>query len=332
MRLRLRPGRRSLSALLALAVLLGAGCAVLATKERELTFQPVREVSGWFPGLPEDVREFYLPVSAEPGAERLFTWYWPHPDPEAPVLLYLHGVRWNLTAHLRRIENLRSFGFSVLAIDYRGFGKSDGEMPSEEGVYDDAAVAWRWVVAHVPESSKRFVYGHSLGTAVATQLAVGDAARDGLGGLIIEGGFTSLPEMAKALAPSWLPIDWLVTQKFGTIDRIAKVPAPVLIVHGTGDLRVPYRFSEALYAAAREPKRLVLVKGGGHYDTSWVGSAEYRRAIAELFDVPARSADAGAAGAGTRAVAPGVDRGTRVTDAGAAAGSGRGPKAGAVER
>ena len=287
---RFRPGRRSAIATLALVVLFGAGCAALASKERELTFRPVREVSGWFSGLPKDVREFYLPVSAEPGAERLFTWYWRNENPGAPTLLYLHGVRWNLTAHLRRIENLRSFGFSVLAIDYRGFGKSDGEMPSEESVYEDATAAWRWLVAQEPDASKRFVYGHSLGTAVATQLAIGQAASDGLGGLIIEGGFTSLPAMANALAPSWLPIDWLITQKFDTIDKIAKVPAPVLIVHGTGDLLVPYRFSEALYAAARDPKRLVLVEGGGHYNTSWVGYAEYQRAIAELFDMPSRTA------------------------------------------
>jgi len=289
---RFRPGRRFGAVLLALAVLLGAGCAALVTQERELTFRPVREASGWFSGLPADVREFYLPVSDAPDAERLHAWYWPSDEPGAPTLLYLHGVRWNLTGHLRRIENLRGFGFSVVAIDYRGFGKSDGEMPSEEGVYDDAAVAWRWLVAREPDASKRYVYGHSLGTAVATELAVGGAARDGVAGLILEGGFTSLPEMAKALAPSWLPIDWLVTQRFDTIDKIARVPAPVLLVHGTGDRLVPHRFSEALYAAARDPKKLVLVEGGGHYNTSWVGAPQYREAIAEMFGVPARGSAA----------------------------------------
>ena len=289
---RFRPGRRFGAVLLALAVLLGAGCAALVTQERELTFRPVREASGWFSGLPAGVREFYLPVADAPGAERLHAWYWPSDEAGAPTLLYLHGVRWNLTGHLRRIENLRSFGFSVVAIDYRGFGKSDGEMPSEEGVYDDAAVAWRWLVAREPDASKRYVYGHSLGTAVATELAVGGAARDGVAGLILEGGFTSLPEMAKALAPSWLPIDWLVTQRFDTIDKIARVPAPVLLVHGTGDRLVPHRFSEALYAAARDPKKLVIVEGGGHYNTSWVGAPQYREAIAEMFGVPARGSAA----------------------------------------
>jgi alpha-beta hydrolase superfamily lysophospholipase len=299
---RFRPGRRTGAAALSLAVLLGAGCAALVTQERELTFRPVREVSGWFSGLPSDVREFYLPLSDAPGAERLFTWYWPNENPSAPTLLYLHGVRWNLTAHLRRIENLRSFGFSVMAIDYRGFGKSDGEMPSEEGVYDDAAAAWRWLVSQEPDPRKRFIYGHSLGTAVATQLAVDKGAADGMGGLILEGGFTSLPEMARALAPSWFPVDWFVTQKFATLEKIAKVPAPVLLVHGTGDRMVPHRFSEALYQAANNPKQLVLVDGGSHYNTSWVGASQYRKAIAELFHVPARTATP-AGGSGKRPVA-----------------------------
>ena len=80
-----------------------------------------------------------------------------------------------------------------------------------------------------------------------------------------------------ALAPSWLPVDWLVTQKFATLEKIAKVPAPVLIVHGIGDQLVPHRFSETLYAAARDPKKLVLVEGGSHYNTSWTGAAAVPR-------------------------------------------------------
>jgi pimeloyl-ACP methyl ester carboxylesterase len=221
-RLRRRSLRGLGFALLALAVLLGAGCAALVTQERELTFRPTREASGWFSGLPADVREFYLPVSDAPGAERLHAWYWPSDDPRAPTLLYLHGVRWNLTAHLRRIENLRSFGFTVMAIDYRGFGRSDGDLPSEESVYEDAHAAWRWVVERESDAAKRFVYGHSLGTAVATHLASDEGGRDGLGGLILEGAFTNLPEMAAALAPSWLPIDRLVTQRFDTRSKIAR--------------------------------------------------------------------------------------------------------------
>ena len=278
--------RALVGALVALGLV--TGCTTLEEKERALTFRVEKRDAGWYSGQPVEVQDVYLPVSAAPDAQRIHAWWWPDADPDAPVVYYLHGVRWNLTGHLRRIEQLRQFGYSVFAIDYRGFGKSDGEMPSEEGVYEDAHVAWRWLVAHERDPAKRYVYGHSLGTAVATHVATDEGARDGMAGLILEGGFTSLPEMAKALAPSWLPIDWLVTQGFETIDKIAKVPAPVLLVHGTGDRLVPHRFSEALYAAAPEPKKLVLVEGGGHYNTSWVGAAQYREAIAELFGVTAR--------------------------------------------
>jgi len=287
-----RAARRATIAIVSFAVALAAGCAMLTTKERELTFRPVKEDSGWFSGLPADVREFYLPVSDAPGAERLMAWHWPNENADAPTLLYLHGVRWNLTGHLQRIAHLRSFGFSILAIDYRGFGKSDGELPSEESVYEDALAAWRWVVAREPEASQRIIYGHSLGTAVATHLAVDAGQRDGMGGLIIEGAFTTLPEMAAALAPSWLPLNLLVTQQFDTRGKIANVPSPVLIVHGTSDRLVPHRFSQALYEAARDPKKLVLVEGGSHYNTAWVGATAYREAIAELFDVKLAAAQA----------------------------------------
>jgi hypothetical protein len=166
-----RAARRAALAVVAFASVLAAGCAMLSAKERELTFRPAREASGWFAGLPPDVREFTIPAADAAGAERIAAWHWPHEDPQAPTLLYFHGVRWNLTGHLHRISHLRSFGFSILAIDYRGFGKSDGDTPSEESVYEDALAAWRWVVAQEPDASKRIVYGHSLGTAVATWAA-----------------------------------------------------------------------------------------------------------------------------------------------------------------
>jgi pimeloyl-ACP methyl ester carboxylesterase len=78
-----------------------------------------------------------------------------------------HGVRWNSTGHLNRMSQLRRFGFSVFAIDYRGFGKSDGELPSEATVYEDARAGWKWVVDHRADASRRYIYGHSLGGAVA---------------------------------------------------------------------------------------------------------------------------------------------------------------------
>ena len=150
---------------------LGTGCVSLEHKERELTFRVVKADAGWYSGLPADVQELYLPVGSAPDAPRIHAWWWPDADPNAPVVFYLHGARWNLTGNLRRIEQLRKFGFSVFAIDYRGFGKSDGDLPSETMVYEDARVGWAWLKERQPDPARRFIYGHSLGGAVAIDLA-----------------------------------------------------------------------------------------------------------------------------------------------------------------
>ena len=236
------------------ALVFVAGCTTLEERERALTFRVEKNDAGWFSGVPEAVEDVYLPVTADAGGPRIHAWWWPDADPRAPVVYYLHGVRWNLTGHVRRIEQLRRFGFAVFAIDYRGFGKSDGDLPSEQMVYEDALAGWRWVAQRQPDPARRLIYGHSLGGAVAidlaaklaTQAAGGPQAR----GLIVESTFTSLPDVAAELSWSWLPTSLILTQKFDSIAKIKAVDMPVLVVHGAGDRFIPARFSEALYAAA----------------------------------------------------------------------------------
>ena len=115
-------------------------------------------------------------------------------------------MRWNLTGQLNRMSQLRRFGFSVFAIDYRGFGQSDGEMPSEATVYEDARIGWQWLVAHEPDASRRYIYGHSLGGAVAIDLAAQVSREaEGAHGLIVESRFTSLPELVSEMGYGWLP-------------------------------------------------------------------------------------------------------------------------------
>src|SRR5437016_2514917 len=162
--------RLSLS-LAALAALTACGSVALLHEEERLTFRVVRETPGWYNGMPDGIKEFDLRVGSAADAQRVHAWWWPAADPHAPAVLYLHGARWSLTGQVFRLEQLREFGFSVLAIDYRGFGKSDGEQPSEKTVYEDARVAWDWLVAQQPDPAKRFIYGHSLGGAVAVDLA-----------------------------------------------------------------------------------------------------------------------------------------------------------------
>ena len=276
--------RRAFAAALAgvAAVLTAGGCSQLAQKERELTFRIEPGTASWYSGLPEGVTEFSIPVAAGDKSEQIHAWWWPAARKDAPALLYLHGARWNLTGHLFRIEQLREFGFSVLAIDYRGFGKSDGGLPSERSVYEDARVAWERLAQLQPDPKKRYVYGHSLGGAVAVDLAT-RLQPEQAAGLIVESSFTSLADIARALSYRWLPVQLLMSQKFDSIDKIGRVELPVLIVHGDSDRYVAPRFSQELFATARGKKRLLLVEGGGHNNAMRLGKPEYRRALRELF-------------------------------------------------
>ena len=287
------------AAVIAIVAVLVGGCVGLEWKERELVFRPVRESAAWYSGMPDTVQEMYLQVGAD--AQRIHAWWWPADNPTAPIVYYLHGARWNLTGNLNRISQLRRFGFSVFAIDYRGFGKSDGDLPSEASVYEDARAGWQWVLAHESDPARRYIYGHSLGGAVAVDLAANSAADAGARGLIIESSFTSLADMALELSNGWLHVGPLLSQKFDSIDKIRQVRMPVLIVHGGADRYVPARLSEALYAAAPEPKKLLLVENGSHNNSMQVGDAEYRQALTEMFG-PVGAAPAGAATA--RSIVP----------------------------
>ena len=278
---------------IAAAMLVVAGCAQLAEKERELTFRVVPGTASWFDGLPAGVQEFDLVVDADGKPQRIHAWWWPAAMQHAPAVLYLHGTRWNLTGQTSRIDRLHAFGFSVLAIDYRGFGKSDGDLPSEQTVYEDARVAWDRLTELQPDANKRFIYGHSLGGAVAIDLAarLSEAAAQAgtpvpAHGLIVESSFTTLADIARAVTSPLLPV-FLLSQKFDSLAKVHELRMPVLFVHGAGDSYVPSRFSQELYQAAPEPKKLLLVDGATHNNCMRVGSAEYLAAIHELFSLEA---------------------------------------------
>ena len=321
-----------------MGVLTACGTAALQHEEERLTFRVVKEVPGWYAGLPDGVHEFDIPVNHGADAQRIHAWWWPAKNPNAPAVLYLHGTRWSLTGQVFRLEQLRDFGFSVLAIDYRGFGKSDGDVPSERTVYEDAHAAWDWLVARQPDPARRFIYGHSLGGAVAVDLAAslseqgeqgapatraaagGEATESTVqpvtrrvpaaaklkiasadqaaslrgspaGGLIVESSFTSLADMAREVTFAWLPVGLLMSQKFDSMSKMAKVTMPVLVVHGAADRFVPSRFSQQLYDAATAPKELLLVEGGSHNNSMRTGADRYRQALGKLFGLSLKGAE-----------------------------------------
>jgi alpha-beta hydrolase superfamily lysophospholipase len=280
----LRRRRLSLLLLACLLVLLPIGCAKLEQTERELVFRIEPGTARWFSGLPAGLEEVHLQSPALGTNESLHAWWWPAARKDAPALLYLHGSRWNLTGQLFRIEQLHALGFSVLAVDYRGFGQSRGALPSERSVYQDALIAWEHLARLQPEADKRFIYGHSLGGAVAVNLAheLTGENRAQAAGLIVESSFTNLGDVAAAVTNTSLPVRWLLSQEFDSLSKIGEVGIPVLIAHGRDDRYVPSRFSEALFEAASEPKQLLLIEGANHNNGLRMAGSSYRQALQAL--------------------------------------------------
>ncbi|MBV4499977.1 alpha/beta hydrolase [Pseudomonas shirazensis] len=283
--------RRWLSWLCMAVLMIGlpAGCSVLQHKERELVFRIEPGQASWFRGLPAGVQELDLRPRTFTANQSLHAWWWPAQRADAPAILYLHGVRWNLTGQLFRIEQLHAMGYSVLAVDYRGFGQSRGDLPSEATVYEDAQVAWERFAQLQPDRNKRLIFGHSLGGAVAVELAAElsrqaqkDGSQSAARGLILESTFTSLGDVAAVVADTALPVRWLLSQKFDSIDKIDQVGMPVLLVHGQDDRYVPPRFSQQLYEAAQQPKTLLLVPGASHNNSMSLAGPRYRQAIKAL--------------------------------------------------
>lgn len=272
---RTRPALRRWALALLAAALLGA-CATLDELQRQWIFRPTTEDWRGFHSGILSYEERWIPVGST--GERLHAWWVPAAAAErrAPILLYLHGSRWNLTGSAYRIAGFQRMGFNVLAVDYRGFGKSSALLPSEQSVYEDARAAWAWVVAEEPDPRRRVIYGHSLGGAVATELAQ-DAE---VAAVVLESTFTSIRDMALRTPAALLPLDSMLTQRFDTLAKIGRLRAPVFIVQGAEDTVVPPDMAHQLYAAAREPKRLFLVDGFGHRGAVRAVAEDLSRALA----------------------------------------------------
>jgi alpha-beta hydrolase superfamily lysophospholipase len=271
-------GRRASYALAAIVIACTAsGCSWLDQKQRELIFRPAKESWWGSRGVANNYEERWIPVGTQ--GEKIHAWWAPSTDAHAPALLYLHGARWDLSASVSRIERWKKLGFSVLAIDYRGFGKSTDVTPSEEFAYEDAEAAWTALAAIAP-GKPRFLVGHSLGGAVAAEMA---RRHPEASGLVLEATFTSIKDMVAQSTWSVLPVGLILTQQFDTLAKMPDIHVPVMVTHGTSDSVVPFEMGEKLFAAAQSPKRFVKVDGGSHHNLSAAGFDAYRTTLHELF-------------------------------------------------
>ena len=267
----------------AAATLLSVGCATLDERQREWIFQPGDRAWGgsasYAEGMEDVWIDFQSSVTGKP--TRLHGLWLPAEQrrDDGPVLLYLHGARWNVAGSAPRIRRMQQLGFSVLAVDYRGFGKSTAELPSEDMAYEDAHAAWKWLAEHHGQRA-RYVFGHSLGGAIAIDLA---SKVEDEQGVIVEGTFTSIPDVASSMKWGWLPVGPLITQRFESIKKVTRLQSPLLVVHGANDSLIPSELGRKLYEAATSRKHFLLVEGGSHYSTMAVGQSQYREALSQLF-------------------------------------------------
>lgn len=213
--------------------------------------------------------------------ERIHGWWIPAKDENAMVLLYLHGNGINIGANVAHARRFHQLGFSVLLMDYRGYGQSEGPFPHEAQVYEDAETMWNYLTQDRQIPPQRiFVYGHSLGGAIAIELAT---RHRNCAGVIVDGTFTSMRDMA-SLNPFFnlFPIDWILTQEFDSISKVADLHVPKLFIHGTADDRVPAYMSEELYQTAAAPKQLYLVPSAGHNNVAETAGLRYLQVVQQF--------------------------------------------------
>ncbi len=224
-----------------------------------------------------------LHIPSGSGAERgeLHAWWIPAENPDAPTMLYLHGNFRNISYNLENALRFRALCCNLLLVDYRGYGKSTGGKPSEAKVYEDAEAAWQYLVSqHGVKPQQLFIYGHSLGGAVAIDLALRHPES---AGLIAESTFTSMQAMGE-LKYAYLPTSLLLNQRFESLQKVTQLKVPVLLIHGTWDRKVPVGMARQLFDAAPQPKTLTLIEGGEHSNNAAVGWVEYRDAVSAFVE------------------------------------------------
>lgn len=248
-----------------LATLLATAAVVLFGArwiERALMYHPSRErVSPAEAGL-LDVEEIEFP--AADGA-RVLAW-WAKAQPGQPTLLYFHGNGGSLYNRSERIRKYMDQGRGVFMMTYRGYGGSAG-TPSEQANVADAMAAYDTLVARGVTPEDIVLYGESLGSGIAVQVA----AAKPVSGLILDAPYTSIVDVARLHYPL-LPSSLLMRDRYETLRYIESVEAPLLIVHGEADTVIPVAMGRTVFAAAKGLKEIVTVPGAGHSDHGLFGS------------------------------------------------------------
>jgi hypothetical protein len=257
-------------------------CVFLRWREPSMIYLPDRRLDATPDAAGLSYEDVFLTTT---DGVRIHGWFLPAPHalPPSPfTLLFFHGNAGNISHRLDKLVVFHKLGANALIIDYRGYGRSEGK-PSEEGTYHDAQAAYEYLTRPRPLLVRRsrgeggnrepktiVVYGESLGSAIAVDLA----SKHPVGGIVLEEPFISIADVGQKMFP-FLPIRLLARTKYDSLSKIDQINAPLLIFHSRDDEVFPFRHAERLFAAAREPKRLVELHGS-HNDAFSVSADMYR--------------------------------------------------------
>lgn len=219
-------------------------------------------------GVPE-----MAPVTLETAdGLRLMSWYGPAPDGRKTIV-YFHGNGGHIGYRGDKARPYLDAGYGMVLVSYRGYGGNPGS-PTEDGLYADGRAAMAFLAAQGVDPDQTVLYGESLGTGVAVQIAMEQArAGNPLAAVVLEAPFTSAVDAGAGHYP-WAPVRWLMKDRFDSQSKIAGIRAPVLIVHGGRDRVVPLRLGEALYATAVAPKESLWIPEAGHNDLYDFGASD----------------------------------------------------------
>jgi uncharacterized protein len=247
---------------------------MISAFEKQMIYYPVKYPEGFWEPERFGVQIEDIWFTADDGV-RLHGWY-AAGNNSGPglTLLWFHGNAGNITHRLENLRDLLELGIDVFIFDYRGYGKSEGE-PSESGIYKDGIAAYDYLINEKGLASDKIVlFGRSLGTAVAVEVAIHREVR----GIILESAFTDAKAMARIIIP-FLPVGAMITSKFDSIGKMKNIHVPVLFTHGDSDSIVPIDLGKKLYQAANDPKDFYTIAGADHNDTYLVGGREYYQRI-----------------------------------------------------
>ncbi|HUO77074.1 MAG TPA: alpha/beta hydrolase [Thermodesulfovibrionales bacterium] len=247
--------------------------AYVYVKQGSMLYFPLKEIEATPLAIGLDYQELIL--RTKDGVD-ISAWYTPAENARGYVL-FCHGNAGNISHRLDSIRIFHNLGLGVLIFDYRGYGRSKG-APDEEGTYRDAEAAWDYLVNSLHVAPEKIIlFGRSLGSAVAAEMA----SRKQAGALIMESGFTSVPDLGSSFYP-YLPVRLLSKYRYASIEKVGRLKIPKLFIHSPEDEIVPYEQGRKLFESASEPKEFLQLSGG-HNEGFLLSGETYLKGLDSFF-------------------------------------------------